>query len=175
MHKFFKFNSCIRGKAKNMNLKVITVFACLIALFTWQVLFYSHAVIADILWEIHTIFSSVILFYIILNALVTDDILDVIKIAFRIVFKVWLIIFIAFSMHNSFNQKGFVLTCTFIFGYLEGLIDMNGWIRNKQFSSKSIISKYSNTKNDKIALSIIFISGIHILCAFVALLFFSIG
>ena len=157
------------------NIFAIAVFAWLIALLTWQGLFYSHSVLAEILWEIHTIFSSVILFYLLLNALVSDETLDVIKIGFRIVFKVWLIIFIAFSMHSSFNQKGFVLTCTFIFGYLEGLIDMNAWFRNKQFSPNSIISKYTKTKNNTIACSIISIAIIHVVCAFIALLFFNIG
>ncbi len=157
------------------NLLAIAVVSWLIALLTWQGLFYSHAVIVEILWEIHTIFSSVILFYLLLNIFVSNEILDVIKIAFRIVFKVWLIIFIAFSMHNSFNQKGFVLTCTFIFGYLEGLIDMNAWLRNKQFSTNSIFLKYTKTKNNIIMLSIIAIAGIHIVCAFIALLFFNIG
>jgi hypothetical protein len=87
---------------------------------------------------------------------------------------VWLIIFIAFSMHNSFNQKGFVLTSTFIFGYLEGLIDVNSWLRNRSFSKKYKIWELYNTKTDKITLSVITISVVHILCAFIALVFFSI-
>jgi hypothetical protein len=87
---------------------------------------------------------------------------------------VWLIIFIAFSMHNSFNQKGFVLTSTFIFGYLEGLIDVNSWLRNRTISKNSKIGKLCNTKTDKIILSVITISVVHILCAFIALIFFSI-
>ena len=130
--------------------------------------------VSEILWEIHTIFSCVILFYFLLNIFLKDEILDFIKICFRIVFKVWLIIFIAFSMHNSFNQKGFVLTSTFIFGYLEGLIDVNAWIRNRKFSADSAIGNISQTKLDKIALSIIAIAFVHFLCAFIALLFFSI-
>jgi len=155
-------------------LSITAFFVWLNALVIWQLLFNSHSVISDILWEIHTIFSSVIVFYIFLNLLFKDEILDFIKICFRIVFKVWLIIFIAFSMHNSFNQKGFVLTSTFIFGYLEGLIDVNSWLRNRNISKNSKIGKLCNTKIDKIILSIITISIVHILCAFIALIFFSI-
>jgi hypothetical protein len=155
-------------------LSITAFFVWLNALVIWQLLFNSHSVISDILWEIHTIFSSVIVFYIFLNLLFKDEILDFIKICFRIVFKVWLIIFIAFSMHNSFNQKGFVLTSTFIFGYLEGLIDINSWLRNRNISKNSKIGKLCNTKTDKIILSVITISVVHILCAFIALIFFSI-
>lgn len=157
-----------------MKLKVIAFFSWLIALFIWQLIFYSHPVVSEILWEIHTIFSSVILFYLLLNVFVKDEVLDFIKICFRIVFKVWLIIFIAFSMHNSFNQKGFVLTSTFIFGYLEGLIDVNAWLRSDKFSANSKIETIVKTKSDKIVLSIIAITFVHLLCAFIALLFFSI-
>ncbi len=155
-------------------LSAAVIFSWLIALVIWQLLFNNHPVVSEILWEIHTIFSSVIVFYLILNLIVNDETLDIIKICFRIVFKVWLIIFIAFSMHNSFNQKGFVLTSTFIFGYLEGLIDVNAWLRNKKFDADSTLGTLTNTKSNKIALSIIAISIIHLLCAFIALIFFNI-
>ena len=155
-------------------LNIIAFICWLISLGVWQLIFNWHPVISEILWEIHTIFSSVILFYLLLNIFVKDEVLDLIKICFRIVFKVWLIIFIAFSMHNSFNQKGFVLTSTFIFGYLEGLIDVNAWLRNRKLPEGSKIGNISKTKSDKIALSIIAITFVHFLCAFIALLFFNI-
>jgi hypothetical protein len=155
-------------------LSVIAFLLWLFAILIWQFLFYNHSVISEILWEIHCIFSSVILFYFIVNILVKDETLDFIKICFRIVFKVWLIIFIAFSMHNSFNQKGFILTSTFIFGYLEGLIDVNAWLRNNIFKVNSKIGALLKTKSDKIKLSIIAISIVHFVCAFIALIFFNI-
>jgi hypothetical protein len=74
-----------------------------------------------------------------LNHIVKETTLDIIKITFKIIFKVWLIIFIAFSMQNSFNQKAFVLTTTFIFGYLEGLIELNVWLRNYSFQLQNLI------------------------------------
>ena len=149
-----------------MNLKVIAFLTWLIALVIWQIIFNSHPIVSELLWEIHTIFTSVILFYILLNVFVSDAILDFIKICFRIVFKVWLIIFIAFSMQNSFNQKGFVLTSTFIFGYLEGLIDVNAWLRNHKFSANSRIATLVTTKYNTVVLSIISIALVHIICAF---------
>lgn len=155
-------------------LNIIAFFSWLSALALWQLIFNSHPVVSEILWEIHTIFSSVILFYLLLNVFVKDEILDFIKICFRIVFKVWLIIFIAFSMHNSFNQKGFVLTSTFIFGYLEGLIDVNAWLRNRPFSADSKIGNLAKTKSDILAMSIIAIAIVHLLCAFIAFIFFNI-
>jgi hypothetical protein len=155
-------------------LTVIALLSWLIALVIWQFIFNSHPIVAEILWEIHTIFSSVILFYILLNLIFADEILDFIKICFRIVFKVWLIIFIAFAMQNSFNQKAFVLTTTFIFGYLEGLIDINAWLRNKPLLVFPFITKFSKTKINKIQLSIIAVSIVHTICAFIAMAFFSI-
>ena len=155
-------------------LTAITVLSWLLALVIWQLVFNSHHIVAEILWEIHTIFSSVLLFYILLNLIFADEILDFIKICFRIVFKVWLIIFIAFAMQNSFNQKAFVLTTTFIFGYLEGLIDVNAWLRNKSLMIFPFATKYNQTKFDKIQLSIIAITIVHSVCAFIALVFFSI-
>lgn len=158
-----------------MNLKAIAFFTWIFAIGIWQLLFNSHPIVSEILWEIHTIFTSVIVVYILLNLVVGEKTLNFIKIVFRIIFKVWLIIFIAFSMQKSFNQKGFVLTITFIFGYLEGLIDLNLWL--KETNSKPILSvlKNSNSRNDKIIISVALISSIHFLCAFVALIFFSIG
>ncbi len=102
-----------------------------LALVLWQLLFDSHPVLSSILWEIHTIFSSVIVFYIAVNSFVAEKVLDVVKILFRILFKVWFVIFIAFSLKKSFDIKGFLLTATFVFGYLEGMIDLNSWFRNQ--------------------------------------------
>lgn len=146
----------------------------LAAMGIWQLLFYSHPVVSEILWEIHTIFTSVIVFYIGLNLLLNDSVLDAIKIVFRIIFKVWLIIFLAFSMHDSFDQKAFVLTATFIFGYLEGLIDINSWLRSNVKVSVIPILKDAASKRQKMFASIFCLSAIHILCALIALLFFNI-
>lgn len=157
-----------------MNIKIIAFFTWLFAIGVWQLIFNAHPVVAPILWEIHTIFTSVILLYAVLSFLVTEKELNFIKIIFRIIFKVWLIIFIAFSMNKSFNQKGFILTATFVFGYLEGLIDINSSINDSNSVALFSFIKKPITKNDKTTTSIIIISAIHFLCALIAVIFFNI-
>ena len=158
-----------------MKLRIIAFLTWIFAIGIWQLIFKSHLIVSGILWEIHTIFTSVILLYLLLNMITGEKTLNFIKIVFRIIFKVWLIIFIAFSMQKSFNQKGFVLTITFIFGYLEGLIDLNAWLNDTQYKSIFPVLNNSNTKNKKIMISIILLSAIHILCALISLIFFNIG
>ena len=104
-------------------LALITLIFWLIALSFWQIIFNSGSILTPVLWEIHTIFTSVILFYILINFIFSEPILNIIKISFRILFKVWFVIFIAFSIKKSFDIKGFLLTATFAFVYLEGLIE----------------------------------------------------
>lgn len=146
----------------------------LIALIIWQLIFNSHEVLSPILWEIHTIFSSVIVFYILMNLIVAEKIVAVIKIVFRILFKVWFVIFFAFSLKKSFNIKGFILTATFIFGYFEGLIDLNSWLVNKQTNYIFDYFKVKNLKQSRIPVSIMLLSIIHVFSALVALVFFNI-
>ena len=146
----------------------------LIALIIWQLIFNSHEVLSPILWEIHTIFSSVIVFYILMNLIVAEKIVAVIKIVFRILFKVWFVIFFAFSLKKSFNIKGFILTATFIFGYFEGLIDLNSWLINKQTNYIFDYFKVKNLKQSRIPVSIMLLSIIHVFSALVALVFFNI-
>ena len=146
----------------------------LIALIIWQLIFNSHEVLSPILWEIHTIFSSVIVFYILMNLIVAEKIVAIIKIVFRILFKVWFVIFFAFSLKKSFNIKGFILTATFIFGYFEGLIDLNSWLINKQTNYIFDYFKVKNLKQSRIPVSIMLLSIIHVFSALVALVFFNI-
>lgn len=146
----------------------------LIALIIWQLIFNSHEVLSPILWEIHTIFSSVIVFYILMNLIVAEKIVAIIKIVFRILFKVWFVIFFAFSLKKSFNIKGFILTATFIFGYFEGLIDLNSWLVNKQTNYIFDYFKVKNLKQSRIPVSIMLLSIIHVFSALVALVFFNI-
>ena len=86
-------------------LTLFTILSWLLALVIWQIMFNSHSVLSEILWEIHTIFSLVLAFYIIMNLIVPEKILEIIKIIFRILFKVWFVIFIAFSLKKSFDIK----------------------------------------------------------------------
>ena len=140
----------------------------------WQLIFYKNSSLSLIIWEIHSIFLSVLLFFSLLNILLRDAVSDVIKIIFRILFKVWFVIFIAFSMKKSFDIKGFLLTATFIFGYLEGLIDLNTWFNSG--NGLAILDKYSiqNNKINRTILCITSLCFIHILSAIVAFLFFDV-
>lgn len=153
---------------------LLAIFFWLLALSLWQLIFNSHQIISPILWEIHTIFTSVIVFYILTNLIFSDKVIDLIKIIFRILFKVWFVIFIAFSIKKSFNLRGFLLTATFVFGYLEGLIDINAWINNNTIYYLFSHYNIENIKMNRLKISILFISIIHILSAFIAFLFFNI-
>lgn len=143
-----------------------------LALVLWQLLFYSHPILSPILWEIHTIFTSVIVFYIAVNSFVAEKVLDVVKILFRILFKVWFVIFIAFSLKKSFDIKGFLLTATFVFGYLEGMIDLNSWFSNQDSHFIFRYFKAENNSQNRIPLCVLSISLIHIFSAFIAFVFF---
>ncbi len=157
--------------------KKLTLFTFLswgIALAVWQSLFYSHPILSSILWEIHTIFSSVLVFYVVINLIVAERILDIIKIIFRILFKVWFVIFIAFSLKKSFNIKGFLLTATFVFGYFEGLIDLNSWISNRNADYLFDCFKVENLKTTRIPICIMLLSLIHVFSALIAFVFFNI-
>ena len=157
--------------------KKLTLFAILSWLFAlaiWQIMFFCHSVLSPILWEIHIIFSSVLVFYILINLIVPEKILDVIKIIFRILFKVWFVIFIAFSLKKSFDIKGFLLTATFIFGYFEGLIDLNSWLINKNADYLFSYFKVQNLKTTRIPICIIAISLIHVFSSLIAFVFFNI-
>ena len=101
------------------NLPRVAVMTYVLALAVWQVLFWNNPILQPILWEIHTIFTSVLLFFVFLNYTLSPNLFDIVKIVFRILIKVWFVIFIAFSMHkNLFDVKGFALTATYVFGYL---------------------------------------------------------
>jgi hypothetical protein len=143
-----------------------------LALVLWQLLFNSHSVLSPILWEIHTIFTSVIVFYIAVNSFVAEKVLDVVKILFRILFKVWFVIFIAFTLKKSFDIKGFLLTATFVFGYLEGMIDLNSWFRNQNSHFIFRYFKAENNSQTRIPLCVFSVSLIHIFSALIAFVFF---
>ena len=155
-------------------LTLFTILSWLLALVIWQIMFNSHSVLSEILWEIHTIFSLVLAFYIIMNLIVPEKILEIIKIIFRILFKVWFVIFIAFSLKKSFDIKGFLLTATFVFGYFEGLIDLNSWISNKNADYLFDYFKVENLKTTRIPICIMLLSLIHVFSALIAFVFFSI-
>lgn len=160
-------------KIKNLTFATITTYVVAVGL--WQLLFANNSVLSSVLWEIHTIFSSVLLFFILMNYALKPQLFDLVKIIFRILIKVWFVIFIAFSMHkNLFNVKGFLLTATFIFGYLEGFIDLNTWLNNPKTTFVFAFFKTANSSKSRLTLCILGISWIHIISALIAYVYFSI-
>jgi len=158
------------------NLPFATLVTYLVALAFWQLLFANNSVLSPVLWEIHTIFTSVLLFFILMNYGLNPKLFDIIKIVFRILIKVWFVIFIAFSMHkNLFDVKGFVLTATFVFGYLEGFIDLNSWLNNPSTAFVYDFFHTTNSPKNRLTLCILGISWIHIFSACIAGIYFSIN
>jgi hypothetical protein len=146
---------------------IITILTCVF----WTVLFYKHNIIGDVVWDINKIFISVLTFYIIVKYTVSSKYIDLIKIYIRIIFRVWLLIFITFSMYQGTERVAFLLSISFIFGYLEGLIDIEAWLNNltsKQFKYSFVNQLIAN----KMMASIIFINFIHFSCAIILWLFF---
>lgn len=146
---------------------IITIFTCVF----WTVLFYKHTIIGDVVWDINKIFVSVITFYTIVKHTISAKYIDLMKIYIRIIFRVWLLIFITFSMYQGTERVAFLLSISFIFGYLEGLIDIEAWLNNltpKQFKYSFVNQLIAN----KMIASIIFINFIHFSCAIILWLFF---
>lgn len=161
-------------KLKNLNFATLVTY--LVAIGFWQFLFNKNSVLSPVLWEIHTVFSSVLLFFVLMNYALKPQLFDIVKIIFRILIKVWFVIFIAFSMHkNLFDVKGFILTATFIFGYLEGLIDLNSWLNNPNTHFIFDFFKTTNTPKSRLTLCVLGISWIHIFSGIIASLYFSIN
>jgi hypothetical protein len=157
------------------NLPVAAVLTYVLAMAIWQLFFWNNPILNPILWQIHAIFTSVLMFFVILNYTLTTNLFDIIKIVFRILTKVWFVIFIAFSMHkNLFDVKGFLLTATFIFGYLEGLIDINSWLNNPTSTFVFDFFAAENLSKSRLTLCVLGISWIHIFSACIALIYFTI-
>jgi hypothetical protein len=157
------------------NLPVAAVLTYVLAMAIWQLFFWNNPILNPILWQIHAIFTSVLMFFVILNYTLTTNLFDIIKIVFRILTKVWFVIFIAFSMHkNLFDVKGFLLTATFIFGYLEGLIDINSWLKNPTSTFVFDFFAAENLPKSRLTLCVLGISWIHIFSACIALIYFTI-
>ncbi len=159
---------------KNLSLSAGITYVASLAI--WQLFFSNNLVLKPILWEIHTIFTSVLLFFILMNYTLNTKLFDIIKIVFRILIKVWFVIFIAFSMHKKlFNVKGFLLTATFVFGYLEGFIDLNSWLNKPNSSFVFDYFSAVNSPKSRLTICVLGISWVHILSACIALIYFSIN
>lgn len=134
--------------------------------FVWEVLFFANTLIKPILWEIHTIYTLTLLTYVFLFIRINDAYLDVLKVGLRVSFRVWLIIILAFVMQNRYKNQPLILTFTFVFGYLEGLIDLNAWLKNSPQKESKLFN--TDEKMNRLYKTLFYMHFIHILSALFA-------
>ncbi len=157
----------------NRNLLYLTITSYFVGLLTWTLFFYRNPYLKNVLVDIHLIFSSTIACYLVIRLVFSLSILDFIKVFIRTLFRVWLLIFITFAISRSMDRIGFLLSLTFIFGYIEGLLDINKWLESNP-SLFGIFPKNLATNKMNHAISTIFVMNmIHILCAIAVLIFYT--
>lgn len=155
----------------NRKLLFQTITCYMAALCTWQLLFLNNPLLKAVLVDIHLIFSSTILSYFILRMTFRPSIMDFIKVFIRTLFRVWLLIFITFAIARSMDRIGTLLSLTFIFGYIEGLLDINKWLETANPFPRLVSSPNGNKVNHALA-TILLMSIIHILCSVVIFIFY---
>ena len=144
-----------------------------LALLVWTVLFYNNPAFKNALWEIHAIYTGTLMAYCIIRYTVSEVWIELLKVFIRTMFRVWLIIFITLAISKQMERVGFVLSVTFIFGYFEGLVDIDRWLSvNKQAAVIKLL-KISGSRHNLIFTSMLVMSVIHILCAIIIRIFYS--
>jgi hypothetical protein len=156
---------------KSSQITIYTSASVLIAILVWQFLFYNNPFLKDAIPDVQLIFVSVIFVYFFIRIWVSDILFDFLKILTRTLFRVWLLIFITFAISQSMERVGFVLSITFIFGYFEGLLDMNKWLTTAKPIKLPILENKMQNRRNYALTSIMLMSWIHILCAIVVKVF----
>ena len=156
--------------SRKLFFQTITVYIA--AILIWTLFFGRNPFLKDVLVEIHIIFSSTILSYLIIRILFTPSIMDFIKVFIRTLFRVWLLIFITFAISKSMDRIGILLSLTFIFGYIEGLLDINKWLESDHPFAGLLPKGFSGNKFNHALATILLMSIIHILCAMAVLVFY---
>ena len=155
---------------KKLLLSAIAIY--ITALLLWAALFYKNPVLKHVLIEIQLIFTSTLLGYLVVVLVFNRSVVDFIKVFVRTLFRVWLFIFISFAIVKSMDRIGFLLSISFIFGYFEGLLDIDKWL---QFSNPfpRLLPLPNPTSKINLGLaSILLMSIVHILCGFVIFLIY---
>ena len=142
------------------------------AVMLWTVLYFRNPLLKDVLWEIHTIFISTLGAYFLIKMFVPALWIDMFKIFIRTMFRVWLLIFITFAITKSMERVGFILSITFIFGYFEGLLDIDKWLQNYNLPRLLSAAHLNGNKTKQALAAVMMMSIIHCLCALVVLLFY---
>ncbi len=156
----------------NRNLLFKTIAAYITALFIWTLFFYKNPYLKHVLVDIHVIFSSTLVCYLIIRLYFSPTAMDFIKVFIRTLFRVWLLIFITFAISASMDRIGVLLSLTFIFGYIEGLLDINKWLESGPTFGGLIPHKIASKKINHALATLFLMSIIHILCAISVLIFY---
>ncbi len=93
--------------------------------------------------------------------------LDLLKVFIRTLFRVWLLIFITMAIMQTMSRGGMILSITFIFGYFEGLLDIDKWLKQEHIMQKLPAFSLGQNKFNYALATIFFMSLVHIFCALV--------
>ena len=165
---------CKLNMAISINKKLLlsTIAMYLIAVLVWTALFYNNPVLKNVLADIQLIFTSTLLGYLAVVLLFNRAVLDYIKVFVRTLFRVWLFIFISFAIVKSMDRIGILLSLSFIFGYFEGLLDIDKWLQSGNPFPRLLPLLYPTSKIDHGLASILLMSTVHILCSFVIIIIY---
>jgi hypothetical protein len=157
-----------------MNRKLLfkAIASYLAALLVWTILFYGNEFLKDVLPDIHLIFTATIISYILIRQIFNPAVIDFTKVFIRTLFRVWLLIFITFAISKSMDRIGILLSLTFIFGYVEGLLDINKWLESNRTFMQLIPKEQTSSKANLTIATIFLMSLIHILCAVTVMVFY---
>ncbi|MFN8347375.1 MAG: hypothetical protein U0X91_20390 [Spirosomataceae bacterium] len=147
------------------NLLRATIAVYLSAILIWTLLFWKNPYLKNVLVDIHAIYTATILAYFLMYIFLSAAVIDIAKIFIRTLFRVWLLIIITFAVSHAMDRVGILLSLTFIFGYIEGLLDISKWLeRNSLFAYQLLPNKMNHALGTVFLMSII-----HIVCAIVVL------
>jgi hypothetical protein len=142
-----------------------TLSVYVLAILIWSVLFYRNPFLKDVLNDIHFIFSSTLVVYVLIQMLLSLSAVDFIKVFIRTLFRVWLLIFITFAISSSTERIGILLSLTFIFGYIEGVLDINKCLESSPSLPFLNTKDLAHNKFNHAMISMLLMSTIHISCA----------
>lgn len=149
----------------SLKLIYLTIAAYLSALLVWTVLFSRNPLLKEVLVDIHLIFSCTIVAYLLVRLIFSLAMMDFIKVFIRTLFRVWLLIFITFAVSRSMDRVGTLLSLTFMFGYFEGLLDINKWLESKPGFSDRYLGDVTGNKVNHAMATILLMCVVHVLCA----------
>ena len=150
---------------KKLLLSAIVIYIAAVLL--WAALFYNNPVLKHVLTDIQLIFTSTLLGYLVIVLIFNRSVVDFIKVFVRTLFRVWLFIFISLAIVKSMDRIGFLLSISFIFGYVEGLLDIDKWLQPCNPFPRLLPLPYPTSKINNGLASILLMSMVHILCGFV--------